>query len=540
MGSFRTNGLSNITLEIGAQIIMTRDKPIIRFSENGSASSGSDTTSETVIAEFIGDLYNHGAEFQVISGDVIELPLGLFQQLVHDFPTDWREIKRSDRKAKPIAGRPRKVIETPSAEMPSDKERRAMYEPSRWARNCAPEDIDVSIVSGTWNRLPHLKRMVESVRRKIEAKYEFVIVDGGSNDGTLDWLMRQDDVTLVRQPKLLGACSAFNNGFAYARGRYCVNFNDDIEAKPGAVDTMYRFMEENDQVAQGVFYYAIRDGKYHINVIGGRPYANFGMTRKHLGDLVGWWGYEYYTYGGDTELSMQLHDRGCKVEGVPQAKIVDHQVEDELRQINHSETLIGENGHRDTEQFWEKWKGRIEGQLRLHVGCGHKKLKGWVNVDSDPTCDPNRIEDVTELRSFPDGGVAEIYACHVLEHVPPYDTQRTLRRWFTLLRPGGVLRLAVPDLRLVMKNRVDSVEDGPYFNAAIHGVWNRPSEDPHWIEKVHKQSFVRESLEAAMSEAGFKAVGTWDMADAPEIAALGDFASCELVTLNLVGTKPEK
>lgn len=518
---------------------MTQDKPITQYSNEGSSGSGRSMVSDTVVAEFIGEVYSHGAEFRVVRGDIIELPLELFQELTHDFPSDWRKIKVTEKRRKGDGPGPKKVSASAAAEVPSEKERMAVYEPCRWARNCGPEDVEVSIVTGTWNRLPHLQRMVESVRKGIQVKYELIVVDGNSGDGTVEWLMRQDDVTLIRQPKLLGACSAFNNGFAYARGKYCVNLNDDVEVKPGAIDTMFRYMEENDDVAQGVFYYSVRDSKYHINVVGGRPYANFGMTRRHLGELVGWWGHEYYTYGGDTELSMQLWDRGYKVEGVPQAKIYDHQVDDELRQINHSDDLLDDRGHRDTKQFWEKWQGRIEGQLRLHLGCGTKKLRGWVNVDSDPLCDPNRVEDITELRSFKETSAVEIYACHVLEHVAPYDMQRTLRRWRCLLQPGGLLRLAVPDLRLVIRNRVDSSKDGPHFNAAIHGTWNRPSEDPHWLEKVHKQTFVKESLEAALLEAGFKRVELWTVADVPAIAALRDFASCDLVTLNLVAVKPE-
>ena len=75
--------------------------------------------------------------------------------------------------------------------------------------------IDVSIVSGTFNRLPYLKRMIESGRKAMRpaghvhafegVTWEFVIVDGGSTDGTLDWLRSQADVRVIEHGRLLGA-----------------------------------------------------------------------------------------------------------------------------------------------------------------------------------------------------------------------------------------------------------------------------------------------------------------------------------------------
>jgi len=65
----------------------------------------------------------------------------------------------------------------------------------------------LSIVTGTYNRLDLLQQMVASVRRSLYCglPYEFIIVDGGSNDGTIEWCNLQSDVVLVAHGELRGA-----------------------------------------------------------------------------------------------------------------------------------------------------------------------------------------------------------------------------------------------------------------------------------------------------------------------------------------------
>jgi predicted SAM-dependent methyltransferase len=115
---------------------------------------------------------------------------------------------------------------------------------------------------------------------------------------------------------------------------------------------------------------------------------------------------------------------------------------------------------------------------RLNIGCGQSPTPGWINYDNSPSVWLARWPGVVPLlarlglidghglafaeasrthgirycnaaRRIPhgDGSVDAIYASHMLEHLDRIEARAVLAECRRVLRPGGVLRLAVPDLR---------------------------------------------------------------------------------------------
>ena len=88
--------------------------------------------------------------------------------------------------------------------------------------------------------------------------------------------------------------------------------------------------------------------------------------------------------------------------------------------------------------------------LALNVGSGTHSADGWVNIDLWGLgrawgVRPDLHWDLRRPLPFPPGSVDAIALEHVLEHLPAPVGLAALEAWRPLLRPGGVLRVSVPD-----------------------------------------------------------------------------------------------
>lgn len=89
--------------------------------------------------------------------------------------------------------------------------------------------------------------------------------------------------------------------------------------------------------------------------------------------------------------------------------------------------------------------------LRLHVG-GTTPKEGWKILNTLPGPDVDFLGDCKDLSQFADNSVAEIYGSHVYEHLDYASTLIiALREANRVLEPGGLFRLAVPDLDVLCK-----------------------------------------------------------------------------------------
>jgi predicted SAM-dependent methyltransferase len=83
--------------------------------------------------------------------------------------------------------------------------------------------------------------------------------------------------------------------------------------------------------------------------------------------------------------------------------------------------------------------------VKLHLGCWHRHIPGFVHID---LCELPHIDyksSIDKLPMFEDNSVELIYSSHSLEYFDRIEAERVLAEWRRVLRPGGVLRVAVPD-----------------------------------------------------------------------------------------------
>jgi GT2 family glycosyltransferase len=84
-----------------------------------------------------------------------------------------------------------------------------------------------SILIVTFNNLNQTKRCLESIRHFTDAPYELIVIDNGSEDGTVIWLSDQPDVRLIANGTNRGFSEACNQGATAAKGDNILLLNND-------------------------------------------------------------------------------------------------------------------------------------------------------------------------------------------------------------------------------------------------------------------------------------------------------------------------
>lgn len=135
--------------------------------------------------------------------------------------------------------------------------------------------------------------------------------------------------------------------------------------------------------------------------------------------------------------------------------------------------------------------------MKLHLGCGKRDFgSDWIHVDKADY--PHvKYNNVVEL-SFEDNTVDVIYASHLFEYFDREEAKQVLKEWHRVLKPEGVLRLAVPDFRalceLYMSGHNIKRVLGP-----LYGKIGEPS-------VYHKTCYDFKSLKEVLLEAGFDGI----------------------------------
>lgn len=93
--------------------------------------------------------------------------------------------------------------------------------------------------------------------------------------------------------------------------------------------------------------------------------------------------------------------------------------------------------------------------MRLHIGCGKRKLSGYTNIDADSAQHPD-IVAMAHAIPLDDGCAEEILAVHLFEHFYRWECDEVLAEWARLLKSGGRLVMELPDLVKCCQNVISN------------------------------------------------------------------------------------
>lgn len=179
--------------------------------------------------------------------------------------------------------------------------------------------------------------------------------------------------------------------------------------------------------------------------------------------------------------------------------------------------------------------------IKLNLGCGSVRPSGWINTDSSLNANLQRIPVLKNLVTsyfktvkynssnfvymnlntrwkYAADSVDVVYASHLFEHLTIRSADLMLKESYRALKPGGIIRIVVPDLYKICKHYVTELEKGN-TKASEYAMWaiNMHREGQYknlnffkklffeWQGYPHQHKFMYDefSLRDKISRAGF-------------------------------------
>jgi len=215
------------------------------------------------------------------------------------------------------------------------------------------------VVVVTWNRRDLLRSCLQSLtKQKVKQPFEVVVVDNGSEDGSLEMLNREFSqvdafrLKLIRNEENRGFCAANNQGFAASDTSLVALLNNDAEAEPEWLTSLTSAFEDRPGVGMAASKILVYEDPKRIDKAGhliypdgqnrGRgsgeldlgqydrieevlwPDGCAAMYRREMLDKIGGFDEDFFAYADDAELGLRARIAGWTCIYIPAAVVRHH------------------------------------------------------------------------------------------------------------------------------------------------------------------------------------------------------------------------
>lgn len=138
---------------------------------------------------------------------------------------------------------------------------------------------------------------------------------------------------------------------------------------------------------------------------------------------------------------------------------------------------------------------------RINLGCGTTKYAGWINIDIEPSVQPDIVCDFRHTGLPFDGESMDmVLMSHVIEHIEKPLWEQIFAELWRVLVPGGKLRLMYPEFREIAQRWLDNKQgQREFWEATIYGRQLYPGD-------YHVSAVDSRDLVLMLSESGWKLV----------------------------------
>lgn len=229
---------------------------------------------------------------------------------------------------------------------------------------------DLSIVILNYNSKEFALRCVDSIKQHYakelkDNRYEIIIVDNASRDGSKEFFEKTDGVTFIGNAENLGFSKGNNVGIEKTKGRYVLFLNPDTIVYKDSLSKMINFMDTHKDAGAATCKVLMGNGEiddathrgfptpwnslmyflgvskvfsksrifngyqmgwldlnttHQIDALAGA----FMMVRREAGEQVKWWDKDYFFYGEDLDFCFMLKQKGWKIYYVSDVSVFHH------------------------------------------------------------------------------------------------------------------------------------------------------------------------------------------------------------------------
>src|SRR5262249_53375888 len=176
----------------------------------------------------------------------------------------------------------------------------------------------------------------------------------------------------------------------------------------------------------------------------------------------------------------------------------------------------------------------------LHVGCGERNPESlhqmfrdgtWaeVRLDINPALEPEIVASITSMPQVPDASVEAVWSAHNLEHLFAHEVPKAFSEFKRVLRPGGFVLLALPDLQqvavLIAEGRLEEpIYESPAGPISPIDVCFGHRSSIAWgnHHMAHRTGFSAQTLDRKLADSGYERIRVtreyltlWAMAHKP-------------------------
>ena len=129
----------------------------------------------------------------------------------------------------------------------------------------------------------------------------------------------------------------------------------------------------------------------------------------------------------------------------------------------------------------------------VNLGCGNRYHSAWINIDVFPHEEGIIAHDLSQGIPLPDASCDAAYHSHLLEHLRPAQGLQFMKECCRVLKPGGFLRVAIPDLEQICLRYLEKLQ------GAVNGDENAAFDYDWMLLEMYDQT-VRERTGGLMLE----------------------------------------